>query len=251
MSDERDPRLLSGAYALNALTPEERRAVEEAVRDSEELRDEVAGLVDTAVVLALSATPEPPPPGLRARLLAAIEDLPQESPSEAGEVQVHRPDGSHLAPRRRRRRPVRVAGVVLASLGVAALLFGGGVLTQWAVQQPQTAYSQVQSASDVQRATADVRGGGTAEIVWSASEGRTAVALNGVPVPSGRVLQLWTIRADRSITSRGLYMPAGDTAYVLLQGVPNPGQRFAVSVEPPGGSRQPTTTPLAIVPLGA
>jgi anti-sigma-K factor RskA len=247
-----DASLLSGAYALDAVTPEEAAAVEAAMGESEELHGEVVGFTDTAVVMGLSVPPAAPPAALRGRLLQAIETLPQapadEEPAEPAAVPAALPNGLHV-PRRRRARGRRRMVALLAVAAAAVLLFSGGFLLQRTLLAPQGEYAQVTAAADVQHATARVAGGGVATVYWSRSEHRTAVVLNGVEAPSGKVLQLWSIRGD-VVTSAGLYQPGGDR-YTLLSGTPAAGEQLAVSIEPTGGSPQPTTKPIVVVPLRA
>lgn len=253
MTQHDDAHLLSGAYALDAVTAEEAAAVEAAMHESEELRGEVVGLTDTAVVLGLSVPPAAPPAALRGRLLDAIETLPQEAvaeePEEMPAVAPPMPNGVHVAPRRPRRRHGRMAAL-LAVAAAAVLVFSGGFLLQRTLLEPQGEYSRITQAADVERVRADVSGGGTATVYWSRTEHRTAVVLNGVAPPSGRVLQLWSIRGD-TVTSAGLYQPQGGDRYALLAGTPSSGEQLAVSVEPAGGSPQPTTKPIVVVPLKA
>jgi anti-sigma-K factor RskA len=139
---------------------------------------------------------------------------------------------------------------LLAVAAAAVLVFSGGFLLQRTLLEPQGEYSRITQAADVERVRADVSGGGTATVYWSRTEHRTAVVLNGVAPPSGRVLQLWSIRGD-TVTSAGLYQPQGGDRYALLAGTPSSGEQLAVSVEPAGGSPQPTTKPIVVVPLKA
>ena len=244
MTAKGETHLLSGAYALDALTPQEVQAVEAAMRDSEELRGEVVGLVDTAVALGLALPPVAPPAAMRASLLAAIEDVPQlpaedvVEPEERPAVQPLLPVGEHRAPRRRRRL-LRRPAVLLTAAGLAVLLFGGGVLVQRAMIEPQLEYSRIVAAADHRTSTATVIGGGRATVEWSRSEGATAVTITGVKVPSGQVLQLWTV-GDGGPVSAGVYEPDADARYDLLHQVPAAGEQLAVSVEPAGGSERPT-----------
>ena len=263
MNKQDDAHLLSGAYALDAVTPEEAQLVESAMEESEELRSEVVGLIDTAVTLGLALPPVTPPPALRSRLLDAIELTPQEAPqvgsveepvSERPEPAVSTtsdrpvpvasaPASGHVAPRRRRRRrPMALLAVAAA----AVLLFGGGFLVQRTLLESQSEYMAVTSASDVRQVSAKVAGGGTATVSWSRSEHRTAVVLNDVEAPSGKVLQLWSLRG-RTVTSAGLY--ENGERYTLISGTPSAGEQLAVSVEPDGGSAQPTTKPIVAVSL--
>lgn len=251
MTKRDDAALLSGAYALHAVTPEEAELVESAMQDSEELRSEIVGLSDTAVALGLGLPPMTPPPALRARLLDAIESTPQEGVQVDATAAVSSvetvPAGAHIVPRRRRRRRPMA---VLALAAAAVVLFGGGFLVQRTLLEPQSEYTSIIQAADSQDITAEVRGGGIATVAWSKSEHRTAITLNGVTTPSGKVLQLWTVR-NGVATSAGLYEPMNGQRFAVVSGTPNAGESFAVTVEPDGGSTQPTTQPIVKVSLDA
>jgi anti-sigma-K factor RskA len=87
------------------------------------------------------------------------------------------------------------------------------------------------------RGTAVVAGG---EAVFLAS---------GMPsVSSDRTYQLW-VMSPGSTRSAGL-LGHGSSAQVLVQRV-HPGDKLAVTVEPSGGSPQPTTAPLVTLPVGS
>jgi anti-sigma-K factor RskA len=259
MNKRDDAHLLSGAYALDAVTQEEAELVESAMADSEELRSEIVGLADTAVAIGLAVQPVAPPRALRASILDAIQSLPQEAPeAEAPQKLPHGSDaiqqpapvrattsvGNHVVGRRRRRR--RRPMVLLALAAVAVLLFGGGFLVQRTLLESQSEYMAVTAAPDVHTVAAKIEGGGTATVSWSSSEHRTAVELTGVTAPAGKVLQLWSLRG-KTVTSAGLY--ENGERYTLISGTPSSGESLAVSVEPDGGSVQPTTTPIVAVKL--
>lgn len=250
MTKRDEAALLSGAYALNAVTPEEAELVESAMQDSEELRSEIVGLSDTAVALGLGLPPVSPPPSLRAKLLDAIDSLPQEAPQaqaiEGATPVAAMPAGDHVVSRRRvrRRRPM----AMLALAAAAVVLFGGGFLVQRTILEPQNEYSAISAAADVQTAKHDISGGGIATVSWSKSEHRTAVVLNGVTAPSGKVLQLWSMRGT-TITSAGLY--ENGEKFALISGTPSAGEYLAVTIEPDGGSTQPSGSPIVAVKLAA
>jgi anti-sigma-K factor RskA len=248
MTNRDDAHLLSGAYALDAVTAEEALLVEAAMRESEDLHGEVVGLSDTAVALGMALPAQTPPPALRARLLDAIETTPQlaaepETDPDADRAPTTMPVGDHVVRRRRRRlRPMAWLAVGAA----AVVLFGGGFFVQRTLLEPQSRYTAIVAAADVQNESHRVAGGGIATVSWSKSEHGTAVVLSGVSAPSGKVLQLWTMRGG-TITSAGLY--ENGEKYALLAGTPSAGEFLAVSVEPEGGSAQPTTTPIVAVKL--
>ena len=109
-------------------------------------------------------------------------------------------------------------------------------------------FTQISTAADAQHATARLAGGGIATVSWSKSQHGTAVQLTGATAPSGKVLQLWSIR-DGVATSAGLY--DGGQHYALITGTPSSGESLAVTVEPDGGSSHPTTQPIVRIKLDA
>ncbi|OUE29807.1 Anti-sigma-K factor RskA [Clavibacter michiganensis] len=110
-----------------------------------------------------------------------------------------------------------------------------------------SAYEQVTTASDVVIDKRDVVGGGTATVYFSASEARTAVVLNDAsPLPDGRVLQMWYVGKSGPV-SAGVMPSEGGAGHAVLEGRYTPGDTVAITVEPEGGSEQPTTEPIVAV----
>ena len=72
------------------------------------------------------------------------------------------------------------------------------------------------------------------------------MVLTGVTAPAGKVLQLWSMHGSL-IVDVGLYEDG--QKYVLIPGTPSPGEYLAVTVEPEGGSKQPSTSPIVAVKL--
>jgi anti-sigma-K factor RskA len=87
-------------------------------------------------------------------------------------------------------------------------------------------------------------------VVLAAARHQLVVVTSGLPaLPSGKVYQLWLIGKTKT-TSAGLLPPAqtGKTPPVLASGVVK-GDTLGLTVEPAGGSAQPTTTPILALPL--
>lgn len=253
MTDRDEAHQLSGAYALHAVDAEEAALVEAAMHESEDFCSEVIGLSDTAVALGLALPAQTPPPALRARLLDAIDSMPQLDADEApapvetvSDEHVAMPAGDHVVQRRRQRR--RRPMVLLALATAAVVLFGGGFFVQRTIMEPQVEYSSIQAAADKVTREETIPGGGIATISWSKSEHRTAVVLNGVTAPSGKVLQLWSIH-DGVATSAGLY--ENGQHYAVISGTPSAGESLGVTVEPDGGSPHPTAPTIIRVKLSA
>lgn len=232
-----DVHTLIGAYALDALADDERAAFERHLADCEPCREEVTGLRRTAVRLA-DAAAVPPPQRVRERVLAQAGVTPQ--------VRDVVTPITAAPSRRAGGRPVWLAAAAV----LAAVSVGTGAVA-WdeyrAAQDARSVAEQITrvvvdpSARSVQ---ASVAGGGRATLVVAG--GRAVLAGGGLPaLPGDRTYQLWIIRGKR-ITSAGLGPTGTDAAQPwsrLVNGV-QPGDTVAVSVEPTGGSAQPTTTPV-------
>jgi len=267
MTDE--IRDLSGAYALNAVTDDERAAVERAMLDSETFRTEITELSDTAVVLGSAISDEQPPASLKASLMAMLDETPQlPAPTEtAGDRErsetAPTTDASSTAfaatagPAERKAsarwfaRPVALVGMAAA----AVLVVVGGVTVANVVQQPTTSYSAdaeqfaaINAAEDAQRISADVSGGGNATLVWSEQLASSAMIVDGLEqLPEESVYELWYIDGDGARPA-GLFDVEDDGGtWRVLDGDMRPGDTIGITVEPEGGSDAPTTDPIVAI----
>jgi anti-sigma-K factor RskA len=146
-----------------------------------------------------------------------------------------------------------VAATVLAVLAISL-----GVLAWQSMQRADDLAAEAQrlaavlAAPDARNAAADVEGGGQASVVASETRGEVVLITNNLPELSpDQTYQLWLIATDE-ITSAGVVdVPdSGDVTYLTagdLGGVTT----IALSVEPLGGSEQPTTTPVWAAELGS
>ena len=271
--DERhDPASLTGSYALNALSAEERAAVEASLAESESLRHEVTELADTAVLLGGAAEPVTPPPALKASIMDKIAAMPQlpplsnddrpvadvaapvtpapESPA-AGPVEAPVGPAERTARARWFTKPVVALTAAAAAL---ALIVGGGVLVS-NLAQPQSSnqaadeLAAINAASDSQRAVSEISGGGTATLVWSGELQRAAMIVDGLPaLPSDKVYELWYIDTDSVARPAGTFTVEGDGSTLrVLDGDMQAGDTVGVTVEPDGGSKTPTTDPIVAI----
>ena len=241
-----DMHSLSGAYALDALEGgAERDRFTRHMNRCQSCASEVRGFREVATALAFAATAEAPPE-LRDRVLATAARTRQLPP----EIRTH-------ARPRRTRRPVPwvpwLSGVVAAASIVVAVLFGfAQAHTQAELNQARAqnqAIALVLSAPEVKLLTHATTVGGVATVVLAADRRELVVTTSGLPaLPTGKVYQLWLI--GKTIMSAGLLPSAksGRTAPVLASGVVK-GDALGLTVEPAGGSRQPTTTPILALPL--
>jgi anti-sigma-K factor RskA len=244
-----DLHSLSGAYALDALEPgAERDRFTRHLSRCQSCAGEVRGFREVATAMAFAAAAEAPP-GMRDRVLAAAARTRQVPPDVAR--------GSYARPRRARSRVPWVpwlSGVVAAASIAAAVIFGlAQAHTQDELNQVRAqnqAISLLLSSPQVTLLSKSTTKGGVATVVLAAARHQLVVVTSGLPaLPSGQVYQLWLIGKTKT-TSAGLLPPAqtGKTPPVLASGVVK-GDTLGLTVEPAGGSAQPTTTPILALPL--
>lgn len=235
-STSADVHTLTGAYAVNALSDTERSTFETHLARCESCAVEVAELTATATRLG-AAVEFPPPPHLRARVLAAAAETRQLPPRTA-----------------RVSRRLRGTGGLLA----AACLVVAVVLTVEIRSTPDTdalarisseysRFADFLSTPDVKLVSATGSNGATGTAVVSASRDELLFLSRDLPEPpSGRVYQLWLIDADGPRPAGVL--PTSGSAPLMAAGVSG-AQKVAVTVEPPGGSAKPTTAPMMVIAL--
>jgi anti-sigma-K factor RskA len=241
MSD--DIHALIGAYAVDAVTDTERAEFEEHLAVCEHCRAELAGLREAAATVG-SSVPMTPPPALRDAILGAIgtvRPLPPQLPLEP-----------HLADRRRRPFGRRFTAAIAAAAAAAALVVGGLAWHPWTGSQPATtsAVQQVLHAPDAHRYVKHLDSA-TATVIFSPREGKSVLqARHMPPAPAGHTYQLWYMTASGSATGAGFLTPSGTgTSTVLLNGDADHAALVGITVEPAGGSPQPTTKPIMTVKL--
>ncbi|KOV70131.1 anti-sigma factor [Streptomyces sp. MMG1121] len=260
-----DPHSLAAPYALDALEPGERRRFEKHLRDCDRCAAETRALAEDAVRLAWS-TAAPAPAALRDRVLAAVRATPQEpAPEHAAPGRTSRERAPQLPPhvwgaqpppgRTRAPRPRPLFAPLATATAAAALVVASLFAVQAHRTQDRFDAAQVRTreiahvlAAPDARATnsADVRGRSIG-VIASASEREAVVTLSGYGTPpGGRVHQLWLMRPRAQPRSLGLF--AGDTPLVA-QGLDTSSTSLAVTVEPDGGSAQPTSQPIVQLTL--
>jgi anti-sigma-K factor RskA len=268
-ADKRDDASLTGSYALNALSPEEREEFERNLVISEALRHEVTEFADTAVVLGLAVDPVAPPAALKTSIMDRIASMPQLAPVSsaptpdpveeqlpetdvaASDIEARFSPAATKAQQRWFAKPV----VMLASAAaVIGLIAGGGVLatslgTSQTQQQQASALAEITKAPDAQQAVSDIAGGGSATLVWSEELLSSAIMVDGLAtLPSDKVYELWYIDGSGTARPAGTFSvdDSGET-WRVLDGDMAAGDTVGVTVEPAGGSDAPTTTPILAI----
>jgi anti-sigma-K factor RskA len=171
--------------------------------------------------------------------MAQVARTRQVSPTER--VQLRRPS---------LRRFVATGAAAAVLAGTAAL---GGVAWQnhqdanhsKIVAARAAELTRVLTDPDHRETVAESSVGGTATVF--AAQGKAVLALNQLPAPPrGKTYQVWRIDRNAVIGSAGLLDLTAGRGQQLISGV-SPGDTIAVSVEPSGGSKQPTTQPVVTV----
>jgi anti-sigma-K factor RskA len=241
---------LSGAYVVDALDDAERAAFEEHLPGCHDCQAEVSSLREAAAMLADDAALTPPA-SLRANVLAGIRTvrpLPPkvEEATEPGDES----EGSvaKVVPLRRHRfrmANLAAAAVILAVLGIAA------VSQPWR-DQPGPGVSQagvadrVMAAVDAKHVKVSFPDGATATVIRSAKMGKAVVVTEKMPAaPDGKVYELWLRNSTGRMVPAGLMKGSGDQKQ-LLQGDAANANAAAISLEPSGGSKEPTNEPIAL-----
>jgi anti-sigma-K factor RskA len=237
-----DLHLLTGVYAVDALTGGELDEFEKHLQQCPACAEEVRGLRETAARLGLT-TAIAPPPSMREQVLDATYRVRQLPPSG---VRLITADGSRRRRRLTRRlpRPLAVTAMAAAIVALAVLQVG----TRHQLQQAQTnnqTIASVLSASDARIQLSSSTVGGTVTAVVSRQDREAVITAAGMPTPSdAKVYPLWVI-SPAGARSVGLLpgSSARATSPVLADDV-QPGDQLAITIEPAGGTKQPTTIPI-------
>ena len=239
-----DVHTLTGAYAVDALGDLERRQFERHLAECPDCTREVEELRATAARLG-AAVAERPPDHLRRRVLDQISVTRQESPRNA-------PGGA------RPPQPwaLRLTSVAAAVSLAAAIALGVAVAhtrsqlddTQHELDQARSRYAPVASVLDAPDAQVTVGNGtigGTALVASSHKLNKGVLLMFNAPnPPANHTLQVWAMGAG-SPRSLGLVQPKADQVIPPVVFTNLGGEtQIGVTVEPAGGSPEPTTAPV-------
>ncbi|WP_072801973.1 anti-sigma factor [Rhodococcoides yunnanense] len=250
MSEASRQRLLDAAevYALHAVSSAEQAEIEQDLESVDytarvQFNILVSEIQETlALASVLDATP--PPEELKTRVLNEIPRNAQVVPSPRSNV-------TSMAGHRERRSSKWRTTILAAAAAVVVLVGGGVVASQVLGNDPTpTQAEQIVASPDARQATAEFPGGGTATVSYSRESDSVVVTLDGVATPeAGKDYQMWFV--DGTPRSVGLVtsdqLANGDETVIGGMGAST---NFAFSLEPAGGSPQPTEV-LTMVSLSA
>jgi hypothetical protein len=253
----RDLHTLAGAYALDALDEgtEQERFIRH-LRHCRSCQEEVRGFREVATSLAFAAATEPPTE-LRERVMTAV-GLTRQLPPEVARRRRFRvwlpriPRGVWLP----RLALVTAVGAIAAVVALSIVL--SNTEGQLNVQRTQgQAIAAVLAAPDVRTVHGPVATGGVTTVVFSGRRRELVISTTGLAaLPSGKSYELWLIgptpASGTAARRAGLLPPAvsGTTTPVLASGL-LAGDKLGLTVEPAGGTSQPTTTPILLLNLPA
>jgi anti-sigma-K factor RskA len=227
---------LKGAFVLGALPEGERRELEEYLAAHPERQAEIDELSTVAGLLALSPQEQEPPPELRRSIMGVVEaeaEHPRAEPRESGLARIR-----------------EFLGARTLALGAAALLviglFSWNMLLQGELDELQS-QANGPPAPQAGRLVA-LHGSGAAqqarvEVVILKDQRAVLMAEDMPPVAEDKTFEIWVIENDVPKPS-GLFEPNEGPVAVALKNPVEGADAIAISVEPKGGSSQPTTDPM-------
>lgn len=245
-----DPEIhsLTGAYVCHALEPAEREAFERHLAQCPTCTAEVAELQETAALLA-SAAAETPPPRLKTAVDARIAVTRQIPPLVA-----HGPVTDADARRPRRRWFTALGWGLATGLAVAVAVLGVRVNDQQhridQASRRNAVISTLLAAPDARAESVPVTTGGIGTVLVSRTLDEAAISINGLSkLEPGHTYQLWMM-GPSGARSGGL-LPATQASDSLVAHGLGDARTIGLTVEPAGGSAQPTTTPVMVLPMPA
>lgn len=227
-----DLHTLSGAYAVNALSHDEADEFRKHLDGCPACREEVRELQEAAALMGATES-VPPPVHLKARVMSAADRLPQLPPRV-----------SQIDSARRPRWTPRILGAAAAAVVIVAAGIGFIQMQQDDESHLEAGVTRVFDAPDAHIKTIGSANGGKVSVATSKSLGEMAIDTDELPALKGeQVYQLWTITGSLP-KSAGLLENPGSGQFMDM---PEEGIEVAITIEPAGGSKQPTSDPIVRV----
>jgi anti-sigma-K factor RskA len=135
-----------------------------------------------------------------------------------------------------------VAAALALLVGIGAVVAG-----QSGDDESQlTAAERVLQAEDAQEVFVDLGAAGRSTVVRSVSEDRAVIVTEDMAsAPEGKAYELWFQTPDEAMVPAGL-MPDEPDQTFMLEGDAADALAVGITVEPEGGSPEPTSDPIAL-----
>ncbi len=217
---------LIAGQALYALSADDEERVALHVAECDQCRRQLREAEALAASLAYAVPAAAPPPDLRDRVLAAVEPVVEAVPARQAEA---RPQPA----RRSRSWWPRIAAVAVPAL--AAAVVGLAIWNVSLHSDLSGLHSQLAHGT-----TGNLRGVGNVVVK---PDGNATLYASIRPAPPGKTYEAWVIRGKVALPA-GLFK-GGGTVNLKLSRDARPGDVIAVTVEPAGGTKAPTSAPIA------
>jgi anti-sigma-K factor RskA len=223
---------LIAPYVLGAVSPEEERQIRSHILTCDECTQEADSYAVVSAALPHSVDPIPLPVGFVDRVVAQVHDA---RPGTSSYTSASRP------PWYRRLTGWQV--VASSGLLVVALILGGFLIN--AHRNLEQRQRVLTALLHHERDGMDLQGssGAVAKVIPTSS-GSIFVASGLHEAPADHTYQLWLIKGDGTPVSAGTFTMSGGVAVLESHLTLDAFQKAAVTVEPAGGSKKPTTQPV-------
>lgn len=242
----------AGLYALDALTPDEKAAVDAHIAACTEDHSEFAELGGVAPALASVAEPAGAPAALKRRVLESYRAdvvVPAARPAAGASAPATTSARRASVPNWMGWAAAGIALVLIAVLGAVSLNLQSQA--DLANQRAEQMRAAIAAMSEPGSQVAILKGSGTAAgvsgFVAVPAGGTGYMVMTNVPaVPAGMTYQGWYIANGTPVSAGTMQVGSdGDIVVSGLQPVPETSV-VAVTVEPDGGSEQPTSQPIIV-----
>ena len=221
---------LIAGHALRALSSEDEERVVVHLAECERCRRRLRETEAVAASLAYGVPQVAPPPELRGRVLAIAEPVVAGPAAEAPAAERPAPPARQGT---RRGWWPRFSLVAVPAMAVAL-----AAMLAW----------NVSLRNDLSTNRSDLANGAAVTLpgvgnVVAQTDGNATLFAHLRPAPAGKTYEAWVIRGSVALPA-GIFTGGGTLELKLTQAA-KPGDSIAVTIERAGGSRTPTTTPIA------
>ena len=236
---------LLGAYALDAVDPDEAQAVEAHLAECPRCRAEVEAHREVAALLSSGSTTDAPE-GVWDRIAADLGDTPPPVPIEVA-------FGSRRAERTSARRPGVLAGLAAAAAVVVIALMGAVLVNQRSdldelrdqAEVAQGDGSLTALIGDPSTRVVEMEGDGAGARAFVGQDGQSVLVASALPeLGDDRTYQLWGLPegGEEMVSLSILGEDPDHSEFRVESGITT----LAITEEPGGGSPEPTSDPLAV-----